>query len=142
MCLWIYRQACCDKTLYYKYLRNVETGFDQFLLYQSSPKRVYSVNQNKVHPNVLLFYKILKVIQKHGSLASRGILNLSIRFRQSISTSILLKCPNFAFVQGSADLVIKVQISKLWKRWNLIVFALVISNYILICLCHKWKLTL
>ena len=42
----------------------------------------------------------------------RGILNFSIRFRQSISTSVLLKYPNFDFAQGSVDLVITVQISK------------------------------
>ena len=36
----------------------------------------------------------------------------SIRFRHSISASILLKYPNFIFVNDSVDLVIKVQISK------------------------------
>ena len=78
---------------------------------------MYSVSQNKVPPNVCVFSgksgKVIPKYYKHGSLvASKGILNFSIRFRQSISTSILLKYPNFAFVQGFVDLVIKVQISK------------------------------
>ncbi len=60
--------------------------------------------------NLAKLYQNLIGIQKHGSLASRGILNVSIRFRQSISTSILLQYPNFAFVQGSVDLVSKVQL--------------------------------
>ena len=58
--------------------------------------------------NLAKSYQNLIGYLKHGSLASRGILNFEFGLRKSI----LLKYPNFAFVQGSVDLVIKLQITK------------------------------
>ncbi len=80
---------------------------------------LYSVSQNKVPSNVwFFFWKLAKSYQTLIGYSKAWFISLQGNFEflkfgsGNQATSIWLKYPNFAFVQGSVDLVIKVQISK------------------------------
>ena len=96
---------------------------------------MYSVSQNKVPPNVWFFFsgKSGTVIPKYTGYSKAWFNNrLLEEFRifqiGSGNTSILLQYHNFAFVQGSVDLVIKEQIFKISNNGMFLTYWLIVMT--------------